>query len=85
VSLDVAGRVIDVPASHEALAALEALKAARSPLDQPKSPPAKDAKEVSEKEALVIKPNEQEIQVEGYFAKRSAPPAGSAIRPFLTA
>jgi SNF2 family DNA or RNA helicase len=26
---------------------------------------------------LVIKPNEEEVQVEGYFAKRSAPPLGS--------
>jgi len=52
---------------------------ARSPLDQPKDvapPPGRDAKPVSENEALVIKPNEQEIQVEGYFAKRSAPPLG---------
>ena len=80
VSLDVAGRVIDVPASHETLAALDALKAARSLPDKPKdikSPPGNHANAAPEKEALVIKPNEQEIQVEGYFAKRSAPPLGS--------
>ncbi|WP_315734058.1 DEAD/DEAH box helicase [Bradyrhizobium sp. SZCCHNR1093] len=79
VSLDVAGRVIDVPASYEALAALEALKVARSPLDQTKdfaSPPGKESNAASEKEALVIKPNEQEIQVEANFSKRSAPPLG---------
>jgi hypothetical protein len=79
IPLDVDGRTIDVPASYEALAALEALKAARSPLDRPKDvapSPGKDAKPASEKEALVIKPNEQEIQVEGYFAKRPAPPLG---------
>ena len=79
VPLNVEGRTIDVPASYETLAALEALKAARSPLDQPKdaAPPlGRDAKPVPENEALVIKPNEQEIQVEGYFAKRSAPPLG---------
>ncbi|UPK23406.1 DEAD/DEAH box helicase [Bradyrhizobium sp. 131] len=80
VPLDNEGRTIDVPASYEALAALEALKAARSSLDQPKdvaSPPGKDTRAALEKEALLIKPNEQEIQVEGYFAKRSAPPLGS--------
>jgi hypothetical protein len=80
VPLDVEGRTINVPASYETLAALEALKAARSPLNQPKdlaSPSREDAKPTPEKEALVIKPNEQEIQVEGYFAKRSAPPLGS--------
>ncbi len=79
VPLNVEGRTIDAPASYETLAALEALKAARSPLDQPKdaAPPlGRDAKPVPENEALVIKPNEQEIQVEGYFAKRSAPPLG---------
>ena len=79
VSLNIEGRTIDVPASYEALAALEALKAARS-RHQPKdvaSSPGKDAKADLEREALVIKPNEQEIQVEGYFAKRSAPPLGS--------
>jgi SNF2 family DNA or RNA helicase len=80
VSLEIAGRVIDVPASYDALAALEALKAARSSLDEPKdiaSPPGKDAKAAPENEALVIKPNEHEIQVEGVSAKRSAPPFGS--------
>src|SRR5260370_36482041 len=40
------------------------------------SPPGKGVKSPPEKEALVIKPNEHEIQVEGYFAKRSAPPLG---------
>src|SRR6266404_7554492 len=69
VPLDIEGRTIDVPASYETLAALEALKVARSPLDP-----------APEKEALVIKPNEEEIQVEGYFAKRAAPPLGSPAR-----
>jgi hypothetical protein len=80
VQLDVEGRTIDVPASYETLAALEALKAARSTLDRPKdvaSPPDKGAEPAPEKESLVIQPNEQEIQVEGYFAKRSGPPLGS--------
>jgi SNF2-related domain/Helicase conserved C-terminal domain len=77
VPLNVEGRTIHIPASYETLAALEALKAARLPLPKEvASPPGKDSKPVSENEALVIKPNEQEIQVEGYFAKRSAPPLG---------
>ncbi len=70
------GRTIDVPASYETLAVLEALKAARSSSDST-FPPGKDTSPPSEKEALVIKPNEQEIQVEGFFAKRSAPLLGS--------
>jgi SNF2-related domain/Helicase conserved C-terminal domain len=78
VSLHVEGRKFDVPASYETLTALEALKAARSPRDRPNdsaSPPSKDAKP-----ALVIKPNEEEIQVEGYFAKRAAQPLGPPAR-----
>ncbi|WP_083859364.1 DEAD/DEAH box helicase [Bradyrhizobium genomosp. III] len=79
VSIDIEGRTIDVPASYEALAALEGLKKARSSLDPPNdviSTSGKAAKPGPDKEALVIKPNEQEIQVEGNFAKRSAPPPG---------
>jgi len=75
--------------SYESLAALEALKAARSPPDQPKgyclTVRKKIPKQLRPKEALVIKPNEQEIEVEGNFAKRSAPelgsPSGLASRP----
>lgn len=77
VRLEVEGRKIDVPASYETLTALEALKAARSP-EQPNdgaSPPSSEAKPV-----LVIKPNEEEIQVEGYVAKRTAPPLGPPSR-----
>jgi len=80
VALDLDGRTIDVPASYETLAALEALRAARSASGQAtddKPPPGKDGSSPSEQEILVIKPNEQEIQVEGFFTKRSAPPLGS--------
>src|SRR5262249_21722859 len=78
-SIVIEGRTIDVPASYETLAALEALKRARSPLDRPNdvtSPSGHSNKPGADKEVLVIKPNEQEIQVEGNFAKRSAPPLG---------
>lgn len=77
VPLDVEGRTIDVPASYETLAALEALKVARSPAQSADAilPSGKD-KPPSEKEVLVIETNEQEIRAEGYFAKRSAPPLG---------
>jgi hypothetical protein len=80
VALDVDGRTIDVPASYETLAALEALRTARSsPASSADaaSPPGKDTRSDSGQEVLVIEPNEQEIKVEGYFAKRSAPPFGS--------
>ncbi|MCK1472840.1 DEAD/DEAH box helicase [Bradyrhizobium sp. CW10] len=79
VSIDIEGRTIDVPASYEALAALDALRKARSSLDSPNdiiSASGKAAKPGPDKEALVIKPNEQEVQVEGNFAKRPAPPLG---------
>jgi SNF2 family DNA or RNA helicase len=80
VSVDLDGRAIDVPASYETLAALEALRAARSSSGQAADsapPPGKNTSPTSEKETLVIKPNEHEIQVEGYFAKRSAPALGA--------
>lgn len=79
VPLEVEGRTIDVPASYETLAALENLKAARSSPGQSAdaaSPSGKDASPPSEKEVLVIETNEQEINAEGYFATRSAPPLG---------
>jgi hypothetical protein len=68
VDLVVEGERIAVPASHETLAALQIAEAALARGSRP-SGPAETAPEV-----LIIKPNEEVLEVEGDVALRSAPP-----------
>jgi hypothetical protein len=79
VPLAVEGQSINIPASYETLAALEELRAARSSTEHSvdsSQHAEKSTKLTSEKEVLVIKPNEEKVEVEGQVGRRTAPVFG---------
>jgi SNF2-related domain len=79
VTIEIDRQPISVPASYETLAALEKLQAARSSSAESTggSQEAGKSKKLSEKEVLVIKPNEEQVESEGHFGRREAPSLAS--------
>ena len=87
VPIDIDGRTIDVPASYETLAALEALKAARSSLDHRKditSPPGNDAKTASGNGSFGHQAERAGNPGRRFVCQEICAPTRSAIRPRLT-
>ncbi|WP_188260223.1 DEAD/DEAH box helicase [Azospirillum tabaci] len=89
VSVLVDGQDIPVPATTDTLAALNKLAADRMPKDPP--PPAEPTSdEKSGPEVLLIRPNEEAVEVEGQFSPRPAssqslPPAlATPLKPHQT-
>lgn len=75
VTFEVDGQPVSVPASYQTLAALEQLRTARRVTDVA-ADPIREGKAAVEKEVLVIKPNEEKIDVEAIVGGRAAPSLG---------
>ncbi len=75
VTFEVDGQPVSVPASYRTLAALEQLRTARRVSDVSADPPG-DSKAAVEREVLVIKPNEEKIDLEAMVGGRAAPSLG---------
>lgn len=72
VSVPVDGQDVAIPATTDTLAALNDLATSRLPKDaSTKAPPKPDGE--SGPEALLIRPNEEVVEVEGQFSPRPAP------------
>lgn len=76
VTLEVGGQRVSVPASYQTLAALEQLQTARRTADEP-ADLAKGGRAITEREVLVIKANEEKIDLEAIVGGRAAPPLGA--------
>lgn len=72
VAITINDEEISVPASHETLAALQQLDAARARANS-KERERQETDPAAVPEVLVIRPNEDEIEVEGIFVPRPAP------------
>jgi hypothetical protein len=75
VTFEVGGHAVSVPASYQTLAALEQLRTARRVTDGPADCPDED-KTAVEREVLVIKANEEKIDLEAMVGGRAAPSMG---------
>ncbi|SDD56424.1 DEAD/DEAH box helicase [Belnapia rosea] len=71
VPLEAGGKSLSVPATHETLAALQKAEAAGM------RPQAKAKDPAEAPEVLLIKPNEESVDVEAEVAQRPSPPRGS--------
>lgn len=79
VMLEVDGQPISVPASYQTLSALEQLRTARHSANEPIDVPQdnrKSDKTTLEREVLVIKPNEEEVELEAHVGGRATPSLG---------
>jgi hypothetical protein len=79
VMLEVDGQPVSVPASYQTLSALERLRTARLSTGETTDVPLGDKKPDKtslEREVLVIKPNEEEVELEARVGGRATPPLG---------
>ena len=78
VPLQHQGSTVEVPATYETLAALQALETSRKSGQQEKATGATSTPEV-----LVIRPNEEQVDVEGAFSPRASPPFAQPVVSIL--